>query len=102
MLPRERTALTVNLMRTWTNVKSSTLPHPLVEMRPPQPSNLHPLHRAQRLCTELPGMARLGHGWIRESNARHSTMLYSMQVDTPSTDHTAGLMRHGRASREQT
>ena len=43
-----------------------------------------------------------GHGWIRESNARHSTMLYSMQADTPSTNHTAGLMRHGRASREQT
>ena len=75
---------------------------PPVEMRPPQPSNLHPFHRAQRLCTELLGMARLGHGWIRESNARHSTMLYSMQADTPSIDHTAGLMRHGRASCEQT
>ena len=28
MLPRERTTLTVSLMRTWTNTKSSTLPHP--------------------------------------------------------------------------
>ena len=75
---------------------------PPVEMRPPHPSILHPLHVAQRLCTELPGMARHGHGWVRESNARHSTMLYSMQADTLSTNHTAGLMRHGRASREQT
>ena len=42
---------------------------PPVEMRPPQPSDVHPLHRAQWLCLELPSMARLGHGWIRESNA---------------------------------
>ena len=75
---------------------------PPMAMRPPQPSNLHPLHGAQRLYTELPGMARLGHGWFRESNARHSTMLYSMQADASSPNQEAELMRHGRASREQT
>ena len=35
-------------------------------------------------------------------HARHSTMLYSMQVGTLSPNRADGLMKHGRASREAT
>ena len=57
---------------------------------------------AQHLCTELPGMAPQGQGWVRDPHARHSTMLYSMQESTLSPNSAAGLMKHGRASREAT
>ena len=68
---------------------------------------LHPftfpsLRGAQRLCTELPGMARQGQGWVRDPHARHSTMLYSMQEGALSPNSAEGLMKHGRASREAT
>ena len=69
---------------------------------PPNPSTPPSLHGAQRLCMELPGMARQGQGWVRELHARHSTMLYSMQADTLSPNRADGLMKHGRASREAT
>ena len=75
---------------------------PSMEEWPPNPSTPPSLRGAQRLCTELPGMARQGQGWVRDLHARHSTMLYSMQVGTLSPNRADGLMKHGRASREAT
>ena len=69
---------------------------------PPNPSTPLSVRRAQRLCTELPGMAQQGQGWVRDLHARHSTMLYSMQADTPSPSRAEGPMKHGRASRDAT
>ena len=75
---------------------------PSVGECPPNPFTFSSLRGAQRLCTELPGMARQGQGWVRDPHARHSTMLYSMQESTLSPNSAAGLMKHGRASREAT
>ena len=75
---------------------------PSVEEWPPNPSTSPSLRGAQRLCTELPGMARQGQGWVRDPCARHSTMLYSMQEGALSSGSAEGLMKHGRASREAT
>ena len=69
---------------------------------PPNPFTFPSLRGAQRLCTELPGMARQGQGWVRDPHARHSTMLYSMQEGALSSNSAEGLMKHGRASREAT
>ena len=69
---------------------------------PPNPFTFPSLRGAQRLCTELPGMARQGQGWVRDPHARHSTMLYSMQEGALSPNSAEGLMKHGRASREAT
>ena len=75
---------------------------PSVGECPPNPFIFPSLRGAQRLCTESPGMARQGQGWVRDPHARHSTMLYSMQESTLSPNSAAGLMKHGRASREAT
>ena len=75
---------------------------PSVGEWPPNPFTFPSLSGAQRLCTELPGMARQGHGWVRDPHARHSTMLYSMQEGALSSNSAEGLMKHGRASREAT
>ena len=75
---------------------------PSVGERPPNPFTFPSLRGAQRLCTELPGMARQGQGWVRDPHARHSTMLYSMQEGALSPNSAEGLMKHGRASREAT
>ena len=75
---------------------------PSVGEWPPNPSTFSSPRGAQRLCTELPGMARQGQGWVRDPHARHSTMLYSMQGGTLSSSSTDGLMKHGQASREMT
>ena len=75
---------------------------PSVGEWPPNPSTPPSLRGAQRLCTELPGMAPQGQGWVRDPHSRHSTMLYSMQEDTLSASRADGLMKHGRASREAT
>ena len=69
---------------------------------PPNPFTFPSLRGAQRLCTELPGMARQGQGWVRDPHARHSTMLYGMQDGALSSNSAEGLMKHGRASREAT
>ena len=69
---------------------------------PPNPFTFPSPRGAQRLCTELPGMARQGQGWVRDPHARHSTMLYSMQEGDLSSNSADGLMKHGRASREVT
>ena len=75
---------------------------PSVGEWPPNPFTFPSLRGAQRLCTELPGMARQGQGWVRDPHARHSTMLYSMQEGDLSSNSAEGLMKHGRASREAT
>ena len=75
---------------------------PSVGEWPPNLLTLPSLRGAQRLCTELPGMARQGQGWVRDPHARHSTMLYSMQEGALSSNSAEGLMKHGRASREAT
>ena len=75
---------------------------PSVGEWPPNPFTFPSLRGAQRLCTELPGMARQGQGWVRDPHARHSTMLYSMQEGALSSNSAEGLMKHGRASREAT
>ena len=75
---------------------------PSVGEWPPNPFTFPSLRGAQRLCTELPGMARQGQGWVRDPHARHSTMLYSMQEGALSPNSAEGLMKHGRASREAT
>ena len=75
---------------------------PSVGEWPPTPFTFPSLRGAQRLCTELPGMARQGQGWVRDPHARHSTMLYSMQEGALSSNSAEGLMKHGRASREAT
>ena len=75
---------------------------PSVREWPPNPFTFPSLRGAQRLCTELPGMARQGQGWVRDPHARHSTMLYSMQEGALSSNSAEGLMKHGRASREAT
>ena len=75
---------------------------PSVGEWPPNPFTFPSLRGAQRLCTELPGMARQGQGWVRDPHARHSTMLYSMQEGALSSNSAQGLMKHGRASREAT
>ena len=75
---------------------------PSVGEWPPIPFTSPSLRGAQRLCTELPGMARQGQGWVRDPHARHSTMLYSMQEGALSSNSAEGLMKHGRASREAT
>ena len=85
--------------------KSCVVPHcasPSVGEWPPNPFTFPSLRGAQRLCTELPGMARQGQGWVRDPHARHSTMLYSMQEGALSSNSAEGLMKHGRASREST
>jgi hypothetical protein len=75
---------------------------PSVGEWPPNPFTFPSLRGAQRLCTESPGMARQGQGWVRDPHARHSTMLYSMQEGALSSNSAEGLMKHGRASREAT
>ena len=75
---------------------------PSVGEWPPNPFTFPSRRGAQRLCTELPGMARQGQGWVRDPHARHSTMLYSMREGTLSSSSADGLMKHGRASREAT
>ena len=75
---------------------------PSVGEWPPNPFTFPSLRGAQRLCTELPGMAQQGQGWVRDPHARHSTMLYSMQEGALSSNSAEGLMKHGRASREAT
>ena len=75
---------------------------PSVREWPPNPFTFPSLRGAQRLCTELLGMARQGQGWVRDPHARHSTMLYSMQEGVLSSNSAEGLMKHGRASREAT
>ena len=75
---------------------------PSVGEWPPSPFTFPSLRGAQRLCTELPSMARQGQGWVRDPHARHSTMLYSMQEGALSPNSAEGLMKHGRASREAT
>ena len=75
---------------------------PSVGEWPPNPFTFPSLRGAQRLCTELPGMARQSQGWVRDPHARHSTMLYSMQEGALSSNSAEGLMKHGRASREAT
>ena len=75
---------------------------PSVGEWPPNPFTFPSPRGAQRLCTELPGMARQGQGWVRDPHARRSTMLYSMQEGALSPNSAEGLMKHGRASREAT
>ena len=83
----------------WT---SRVSPPSSAAVRPPNPFTFPSLRGAQRLCTELPGMARQGQGWVRDPHARHSTMLHSMQEGALSPNSAEGLMKHGRASREAT